>query len=156
MEDFNPQMMQVRFILPASPIDPLMGRKYTLTHSDGTGQLFLDIGIDFNYEAINGELRDEIIAQWQNDWEYRLMGKVYVDNGEYTEEEAHKRYNQFKKHMNGALQGIVFGDRLFLSNYPLLLDAPIYILFESTYPQFREIYNYGTPQHYLNQFQFEI
>lgn len=154
--DFNPQKMQVRFILPASPTHPLMGRKYTLTHSDGTGQLFLDIGIDFNYEAINGELRDEIIAQWQNDWDYRLMGRVYVDNGEYTEEEARTRYNQFKKHMNGALQGIVFGDRLFLSNYPLLLDAPIYILFESTYPQLGNIYYYGTPQHYLNQFQYEI
>lgn len=156
MEHFNPQKLKVRFILPASPTEPLMGRKYTLTHSDDTGQLFLDIGIDFNYDAVNEELRDEIIAEWQNDWEYRLIGRVYVDNGDYTEAEAQTRYNQFKKHLTGALQAIVFGDRLFLSNYPLLLDAPIYMLFESTYPQFRKFYYYGTPQQYLNQFQYEI
>ncbi|MDN4492015.1 staygreen family protein [Ureibacillus aquaedulcis] len=156
MTDFNPLKLKVRFILPASPIEPIMGRKYTLTHSDDTGQLFLDIGIDFNYEAINEDLRDEVIAEWQNDWEYRLIGRVYVDSGEHTEEEASKRYNAFKNHMNGALQGMVFGDRSFLSNYPLLLDAPIYILFESTFPQFRKSYYYGTPQQYVNQFQYQI
>ncbi|MFC7686591.1 staygreen family protein [Ureibacillus sp. GCM10028918] len=154
--DFIPQDLMVRFILPASPIEPIKERKYTLTHSDETGQLFLDIGIDFNYEAINLALRDEVVAQWQNDWQYCLMGKVYVDGGEYTEEEANKRYNQFIKHLDEALKAIVFGDRLFLSNYPLLLDAPIYIFFRSSYPQFRKLVDYGTPKQYLNQFQYEI
>ena len=156
MADFDPQKVTARFILPASPTEPLNGRKYTLTHSDDTGQLFLDIGTDFNYEAINMKLRDEVIAEWQNDWQYRLVGKVYVDSGEYTEEEAQKRYNIFLKHLTGALQVMIFFDRLFLSNYSLLLDAPIYILFDSSYPQFRKQYLYGTPRHFLNELHNEI
>ncbi|QCR31320.1 staygreen family protein [Lysinibacillus sp. SGAir0095] len=156
MADFSPQKLKVRFILPASPTEPLKGRKYTLTHSDDSGELFLDIGTDYNNEAINMKLRDEVIAEWQNEWQYRLVGRVYIDGGEYTTEEAQKRYNLFVKHLSSALQGIVFGDRLFFSNYPLLLDAPIYILFESTYPQFRKLTSYGTPKQYLNQLQYEI
>jgi len=156
MTDFNPKNLKVRFILPASPTEPLKGRKYTFTHSDDSAQLFLDIGTDFNYEAINDKVRDEIITEWQNDWQYRLLGRVYVDHGEYTLREAQERYNRFKKQVMAALQSIVFGDRLFLSNYPLLLDAPIYIFFESNYPQFHKLYYYNCPKHYLNSFQYEI
>lgn len=156
MVDFNPKKLKVRYILPASPTEPLKGRKYTLTRSDDTDQLFLDIGTDFNYEAINEKLRDEIVTEWQNDWQYRLMGKVYVDSGNYTIEEAQKRFDCFKKNITTALQGVVFGDRLFLSNYPLLLDAPIYIYFESTYPEFRQFYYFGTLKQYLNLVEYAI
>ncbi len=156
MAHFNPKKLKVRFILPASPTEPLKGRKYTLTRSDNKEQLILDIGSDFNYESIDPQLRDEVIAEWQNDWQYRLTGRVYLDQGEYTFEEAQKRFNHFKKQITNALQEVAFGDRLFLSNYPLLLDAPIFFFFESNYPEFKHLYYYGTLKQYINQFQHEI
>lgn len=156
MTDFNPQKLKVRFILPASPTEPLKGRKYTLSHLNDNGQLILDIGTDFNNDVINEKLNDGFIAEWQTDWEYRLVGRVHVALENFTEQEAQKRYEYLTKLTKNALHGIAFGDRLFLSSYPLLLDAPIYILFESTNPQLRKIYNFGSLKHYLNQFQYEI
>ena len=156
MKDFNPKKLKVRFILPASPTEPLKGRKYTLPLSDDNGQYVLDIGTDFNYDVINRKLDDALTIEWQTDWEYRLVGRVHLDRGNFTEDEVQKRFAYFRTQINGALQGIVFGDRLFLSNFPLLLDAPIYILFESSFPQYRKLYNLGTPKQYLNQFQYEI
>lgn len=156
MVDFNPKMLKVRFILPASPTEPLKGRKYTLTYSVRTNQHILDIGTDFNYEAVTEKLPDGIIIEWQNDWQYRLAGRVFVDRGEYTVEEAEERFNQLRNKIANGLQGVAFGDRLFLSNYPLLLDAPIYFFFESNYSAFKQCYYYGTLKQYLNQFQYEI
>lgn len=156
MTDFHPKKLKVRFILPASPTEPLNGRKYTITHSDDSGQLFLDIGTDFNYEAMSANSRVEIMTEWQIDWQYRLTGRVYVDLGDCTIDEAQIRFNDFQKSIAKALQGIAFGDRLFLSNYPLLLDAPIYIYFESNYQEFKQLYYYGTLKQYLMPFQYEI
>ena len=156
MTDFNPQKLKVRFILPASPTEPLKGRKYTLAHLNDNGQLILDIGMDFNNDVLNEKSKNQFIAEWQTDWEYRLVGKVHVDLENVTEKEAEKRNEYITTLTKSALHGIAFGDRLFLSSYPLLLDAPIYILFESTDPQFKKIYNFGSLKQYLNQFQYEI
>ncbi|HWK21755.1 MAG TPA: staygreen family protein [Ureibacillus sp.] len=156
MAEFNPQKLTIRYILPASPTEPIVGRKYTLTHSDNTGHLFLDIGIDYNYEAVNQKLRDEVIAEWQNDGGIRLLGKVHIDQGNSSFEEAKKRNDIFTKELGTALRGIIFGDRLFLSNFPNFLDAPIYIYFESMFPQFHQLYYYGTTRQYLNDIKLEV
>lgn len=145
MANFDPRKLTIRFILPADPLVPLQGRKYTLTHSDNTGQLFLDIGADYNYEAINRQLRDEVLAEWQNN---RLVGKVFVDGNNPTIESAGKRFDVFKQELGTALKAIVFGDRSFYSNYPIILDAPIYIYFESQFPQTNRLFYYGTPRQY--------
>jgi hypothetical protein len=56
----------------------------------------------------------------------------------------------FKKEMDLALTGIIYGDRSFYTYYPWLLDAPIYIQFVSVYPEYSELAYYGTPRKYLN------
>ena len=58
MSDFNPQKLKVTLIPPANSVQPIEGRRYTLTHSDITAELFLDIGYVYNYEAINRKMRD--------------------------------------------------------------------------------------------------
>ena len=50
---------------PATSAQPLEGRKYTLTHSDVTAELFLDIGYVYNYEVVNCEMRDEVLAKME-------------------------------------------------------------------------------------------
>jgi len=63
------------------------------------------------------------------------------------------RFKIFKKEMATALNGIVYGDRLFYVHYPLLVDAPIFIRYLSIYPQYRQVVFYGTPRQYLNQIE---
>lgn len=153
MSVFNPQKLLVKLIPPANTVQPIEGRKYTLTHSDITAELFLDIGYEYNYEAVDRKMRDEVLAEWKKDEQGRLnlVGKAYVDGGEFGETVSGIRFNVFKKEMDTALKGIVYGDLPFYANYPVLLDAPIFINYESTYPEFNQVFYYGTPRHYLNQ-----
>jgi len=152
MSNFDPQKLSVNLIPPATRSQPIVGRKYTLTHSDITAELFLDIGIVYNYDAINQTMRDEVLAEWNQDNQglLKLIGEVYVSGGEFDENISSIRFNIFKKEMDTALKGIVYGDLPFYTNYPDLLDAPIFINFESIYPQYRKVFYYGTPRQYLN------
>lgn len=151
MSDFNPQKLSVKLISPFT--QPVEGRKYTLTHSDITAQLFLDIGYMYNIQAVNPQMRDEVLAEWKRDvnLRFKLVGTAYVDGGEFSPSEAGMRLNIFKREMATALKGIVYGDRPFYAHYPLLLDAPIYIHYMSSYPHYRQILYYGTPRYYLSQ-----
>lgn len=153
MSLFNPEKLSVTVIPPADSFQPIEGRKYTLTHSDETGELFLDIGYRFNDEAIDPKMRDEVLAEWKIDRQCRmvLVGKAHVDFGEFSKEVSEKRLNLFKKEMNLALKGIIFGDLPFLFNHPVLLYAPIYIFYSSIYPQYRQICYYGTPRYFVNE-----
>lgn len=153
MSIFNPQKLSVKLIPPATFTQPVEGRKYTLTHSDNTAELFLDIGYVYNDQSINPNMRDEVLAEWKKDSHARLylVGKAYVDGGEFSEKVAGIRLKVFKKEMTLALKGIVYGDRTFYEYYPFLLDAPIFIHYLSIYPQYRQVDFYGTPYHYLSQ-----
>ena len=136
MSNFNPEKLSVTFIPPATTATPLEGRKYTLTHSDLTGQLFLSIGYVYDVDAIDKKMRDEVIAQWQI-------------NSQVDQLTSARRFNIFQREMDTALKGMVYGDREFYSTYPIFLDAPIYIYYDSIYPQFSGVFYYGTPRQYF-------
>lgn len=152
MSNFDPKKLSVNLIPPATRSQPIVGRKYTLTHSDITAELFLDIGNVYNYDAINQTMRDEVLAEWKQDHQglLKLAGEVYVSGGEFDENISSIRYNIFKKEMDTALKGIVYGDLPFYTNYPDLLDAPIIINFQSIYPKYQQVFYHGTPRQYLN------
>ncbi len=145
------EKLSTNYIGSTNSFYPLLGRKYTLTHSDQTGQLFLDIGTRYNLSSINLKMRDEVLAEWKinNDGILILFGTVYVDHGEYSKEEAFYRYKIFHKEMPLALKAIINGDISFYSYYPFLLNAPIVIYFQSIFPEYNGISNYGTPREYL-------
>ncbi|MGM0901022.1 MAG: staygreen family protein [Bacillota bacterium] len=150
MTTFNPDRLNTTYIPPVSTFGPLGGRKYTLTHSDETGELFLTIGKKYDLGAIDPNLRDEVLAEWQTrNGEYLLLAKVYVSGGEYDKKFSQVRYMIFKKELTLALTGIVYGDQQFYINNPWLLDCPILVHFESIYPEFNEVLYYGTPRQYL-------
>ncbi|MEB1810219.1 MAG: staygreen family protein [Bacillaceae bacterium] len=141
MSSFHPEKLSVTMIPPANSAEPIEGRKYTLTHSDITGELFLDVGYVYNYGAIDKEMRDEVLEEWQRNklGQFRLVGRAYVDVGEFSEEVSRARFTFFQKEMMTALKGMVYGDREFFTNHPSLLDAPIYIYYDSVYPPFRQV-----------------
>ena len=57
--EFTPDKLEITLIEPVTENGPVEGRKYTLTHSDETGMLFLDIGNVYNYSAIDQDYDDD-------------------------------------------------------------------------------------------------
>jgi hypothetical protein len=148
---FNPQKLSVKIIPPATKVQPIVGRKYTLTHSDFTGELFSSIGYEFDINAIDKKMRDEVLAEWKRDimgCSY-LAGNVHVDGEDLNKSASNVRFNIFRKEMGLALKGIIYGDQPFFAAYPLLLDAPIYIYFDSIYPEYNKLFYFGTAREYL-------
>ena len=130
---FSSDKLETNFIEPINLYGPIKDRKYTLTHSDTTGMMFLTIANEYDYNAINYDLRDEILGAWkESDTSYILFFYAYVGNLSYAD--ALYRYNIFKSHIDSALQAIIYGDRMLLSKYPELLNTPIYIKFDSSIP----------------------
>ena len=68
MSRLDPARLSVRFRDRATAEGPVLPRRYTLTHSDATGKLFLTIEMDYDREQIDGWytrlVRDEVLAEW--------------------------------------------------------------------------------------------
>lgn len=113
-------------------------RKYTLTHSDETGQRFLFVRSEFAEEEYD-ELRDEVIADWykkEDNKELRIMCTLYAEKSLYTEEE---RYKIFKRHMPRAIKAIVGGDEEYIVQNKLL-DYNVYVYYLSDLIPKKEYY----------------
>ncbi|WP_455542396.1 staygreen family protein [Intestinibacter sp.] len=149
MKRLTPDKLKTTFMSPVTEYGPIQNRKYTLTHSDTTGMLFLDIGNEYNYSAINKELRDEVLGRWIicEDIPYILLFYVHVGDGNF--DESLNRYNIFKSHLDSALQAIIYGDSLLLDKYPELMHAPIYVKFDSIIPNFDNYEDYGCVKDYM-------
>ncbi len=150
MSDFKPEKLAVQYLPPASIFDPIDNRKYTLTHSDMTGELYLSIGCHYEMEKINPAMRDEVLGEWKrNLGQYIFTGTVYVSGGEFDHQLSNVRFMIFKKELPLALTAIINGDKGFYTYYPWLLDAPIIICFESIFPEFQQTLYFGTPRQFL-------
>ncbi len=87
------------FLPPTTECMPVKGRKYTMTHSDATRELFLSIGNQYNFNAaINFKIRDEVLAEWiQQNEQFNFWGKVHVNRGEFDENSSKKRFLIFER-----------------------------------------------------------
>ena len=61
---FYPEKLSVEFKDGVTVTKPVIPRRYTLTHSDITGDLFLTIGIHYAWDKIN-PMRDEVLGEWK-------------------------------------------------------------------------------------------
>jgi L-rhamnose mutarotase len=150
LSELEPEKLAVSFIPPASIFNPMDGRKYTLTHSDTTEELFLSVGCVYDFSKVNAMMRDEVLAEWVRVMgQYTLSGTVYVSSGEFDKNLSKVRFMIFQKELPLAITAIVNGDNDFFTYFPWLLDAPIYMSFDSIYPDFNQVKYYGTPRQYL-------
>ena len=86
MSELDPNKLSVRFQTKASAGSLELPRRYTLTHSDVTGDLFLSIGPDYDVGQFSGIytrlMRDEVLAELVNDQgETSLHVYVHVSGG---------------------------------------------------------------------------
>lgn len=147
MKRLNPDKLYVDFRTGVTMTEPVIGRKYTLTHSDITADLFLTIGLQFAYDKVN-VMRDEVLAEWRmNNGFPFLYVYVYVD-GKFGPVVSAVRNTVFRRELPLALEAIRYGDRRFFAAHPELDNAPIWIHFDSTNPEYNRFENWGTPNDY--------
>jgi hypothetical protein len=149
LKKLNPDKLYVEFRNSVTLTDPILGRKYTLTHSDITSNLFLTLDLQFAYDKIN-TMRDEVVAEWRmNNGCLFLLVYVYVDSQSDPVISISALRNEiFRRELPLALEAIIYGDRNFFVSHPNLDYASICIHFDSIYPEYNSFENWGTPRDY--------
>lgn len=122
-------------------------RRYTLTHSDLTGDLFLTIGDDYDKKQISRLytrfMRDEVLAELIKD-EDQLEFRVHCHvSGGLVLGTARWRYSIFRSEMPLVLEAIRYGDRQFFETNPNLDQTPVKIYFCSHNSRYNKVENRG-------------
>lgn len=143
MSKLDPKKLSVDFRKGVTPTEPIIPRRYTLTHSDITAELFLTIGLKYAYDKINF-MRDEVLGEWVKIKEkYFFYVYLYVD-GKFGPSVTAVRNAIFRRELPLALEAIRYGDKSFFSAHPKLDTTPIIVYFNSINPYFNKIENWGT------------
>lgn len=141
MKMLNPKKVFVQYRDAIKPYEPLIGRKYTIVHSDVTGELFVIIGNTYADDLITS-LRDEVKISWEiNESGHMLIGSVTLDGDGIGE--ADIRSKIFYNEMPIALQALRQADRFLFEDQYSLDKAPVYIQFISNNPELHKMYYYG-------------
>lgn len=142
LRNFNPDKLWIHYDL--NNLNQLNSRRYTLTHSDETGELFLVISSDYDYENLNST-RDEVLAEWttKDCKNYYFYVYLRLDGEDGTK--ATKRRNEiFVRELPTALKAIKYGDPYLFTAYPQFNNAPIYVHFQSQDLNYNRIEYYNT------------
>lgn len=146
MAPFNPENLHVEIDQKLNKREALLPRKYTLTHSDATGDLFLKIGITYDEKEISGWytrlMRDEVLAEWVESQPLQLHLHLHVSGG-LVLGPAKWRASIFRQHLPLVLQAICFGDSAFINRSEACLNAPILVHFHASRAKFDKIENWG-------------
>jgi hypothetical protein len=147
MSRLDPAKLHVRFQGQALPEGPLFPRRYTLTHSDVTGDLFLGVGTDYDRRAINGWytrlMRDEVLAEWlEGDSSPALHIYCHVSGG-LAFGLAAWRDGILRYHMALVLQAFRYGDRALFAAQPQLDQAQVLVHFRSSRARFHRLESWG-------------
>ncbi len=152
MSEFDPKKLHVTFNEHLNRQESILPRKYTLTHSDRTGDLFLTIAKEFDLKQISGLytrlMRDEVLAEWQFKEVYSLLIHCYVSGG-FVLGPAKWRNKIFIYHMPMVIKALVYGDINFLRKGHELQNAPIYVDFQSTQQALNRTQSWGLISDYL-------
>jgi hypothetical protein len=152
MNRLNPQKLHVAYLTGATPEDLVLPRRYTLTHSDRTGELFLTISNAYDTKQISSLytrlMKDEVLAEFSRE-EDGLVFRVYCHvSGGFVFGTAKLRYVIFRRELPLGLEAIRFGDRNLFEKIPNLDNTPVLIHFQSTANRFNKVENWGTMADY--------
>jgi hypothetical protein len=134
MPGFDPKRLHVRYIGNGDADSPIIPRKYTLTHSDTTGELFLSIGKEYDQKKLSNIytrlMRDEVLGEWHDPEKPRLDIHCHTSGG-IVVGTAGWRDSIFRHHMPVVLKAICYGDRVFISGKQRYIKAPVFVHFHS-------------------------
>lgn len=147
MRELNNQKVFVQYRDIMKPYEPVISRKYTITHSDTTAELFVFAAENYAEDQIT-RMRDEVRVAWeQNEKGLALIGSVIVD-GKGVIGNAYIRNMIFYNEMPTALQALRQADRFLFDKEPNLDNAPVFIHFISSNPAYDKTYDFGAIGNY--------
>lgn len=155
MSRLNPDKLHVRFLPGVDECGPLESRRYTLTHSDRTGDLYLTIGQDYDQDAISGWythlMRDEVLAEWQASARGPSLHLYCHISGGLTFGPAFFRDRIFRAELPLVLEAFRFGDAKLFDSHPELDRAPIWVHFRARQRRYQRTESWGISADYRLQ-----
>jgi len=148
----NPAKLHVRWRKGVTLQGPVYPRRYTLTHSDATGDLFLSIGADYNQGQISGLytrlMRDEVLAEWVVGAAGPEMHVFCHVSGGLLFGSATMRDAIFRRELPLVLETFRYGDRALFVAEPDLEHAPVIVHLRSHVTRYSRVETWGTPADY--------
>jgi hypothetical protein len=152
MSRLDPGKLHVRFAPGVTGEGRLVPRRYTLTHSDSTGDLFLTVAPEVDGKQTSGWytrlMRDEVVAEWQESPEGPALHLFCHVSGGLVIGSAGMRYGIFRRELPLVLEALRFGDAGLFEARPELDRAPIWIHFRSGDRRYHQTERWGTPGDY--------
>ena len=147
MSRLKPEKLSVKYVFGATSRGPVTPRRYTLTHSDATGDLFLSIGKGYDRKSTSGFytrfMRDEVLAEWCED-DNGLSLHVYCHiSGGMVLGTASWRLSIFRREMPLVLEAIRYGDRDLFREHPDLDNSSVIVHFRSSKEKYNKIEEWG-------------
>ena len=152
MKRLNPEKLHVTYLHGSTPNNLVLPRRYTLTHSDRTGELFLSIGNQYNTKQISGLytrlMRDEVLAELIGH-EDSVVFRIYCHiSGGFVFGTAKWRYNIFCSELPLVLEALRYGDRALYEQNPELERAGVTVHFHSANSKFDKTENWNAVENY--------
>ena len=147
-----PEKLEVIIKGDITETEPIILRRYTLTHSDATAKLTLTIGSEHNHKQISGWytrlMREEVLAEWiKRDSSYSLDVYCHVSGGLIFGGSS-MRESIFLNEMPLVLEALRYGDRLLFEKHAELDEALIRIHLKSSGRDYRVV-EMGSPRDYF-------
>jgi hypothetical protein len=148
MSRLRPEKLHVRLAEAPAPGGPLAPRRYTLTHSDSTGDLFLTVGAGYDRQQVSGLytrlLRDEVLAEWREEERGPALHVFCHVSGGLAFGSAGWRYAIFQRELPLVLEAFRHGDRELFETHPELDGTPILVHFCSSRRRYNRVERWGT------------
>ena len=147
MKSLNTNKLHVTDLTGTSSGIGNLPRRYTLTHSDLTGDLFLTIGSDYNKKQMSRLytklMRDEVLAELTKT-EDSLELRVYCHvSGGLVFGTAKLRSAIFHRELRLVIEAIRYGDRDLFEMNPNLDETPVNVYFRSHKSIYNKVENWG-------------
>ena len=143
----NPDKLHTTFTQGTLPDKFTLPRRYTLTHSDFTGDLYLTISSDFNMKQCSGLytrlMRDEVFAEvLETEEGYALQVYCHISGG-FVFGTAKYRYDIFQRELPLVLESFRYGDAVMFENVAEVGELPVIIHFRSNKSLYNRKENWG-------------
>jgi Staygreen protein len=152
MSRLIPTKLHVRYVGQPTSKQLVLPRRYTLTHSDATGDLYLTIGADYDRRQISGLytrlMRDEVLAEWRRDADAVALHVYCHVSGGLVFGSAAMRDAIFRRELPLVLEAFRYGDRTLIEGIPELDRSPIWVHFLASTARYHRVERWGTPADY--------
>lgn len=152
MKRLNPEKLHVTYLSGTNQDKLMLPRRYTLTHSDMTGELFMTIGHDYDKIQISKLytrlMRDEVLAELFKNGDH-LEFRVYCHvSGGMIIGTAKWRNSIFHSELPLVLEALRYSDRILFEKNPDLDRAPVNIVFYSLHSRYNKVEAWGVIEDY--------